>query len=158
MTEQNKNEISWKSSEYPYYPKTRQWFILTGAGALIVLLFALWLRDLIMFFTLLLVFGVSYHYAVRAPKKVTIRLSGSGVSLSGTLYPYNSLKKFWIHYQPPMLKTVNFQTANYLNRDLTIQLDDQDPNEVRRFLLQYLPEDLHSEEAQSDRLLRQIKF
>src|SRR5882724_5613908 len=155
---QNPTEISWQSPEYVYYPKSTRWYISMGVIALVVLGYAIWTRDFIMFATLGCLFVAAYFFTKREPREITVSLSGKGVTINRVLYPYQQMKAFWIHYAPPDIKTVNFETVNYVNRDISIQLEDQNPNSIRDFLLQYLPEDLDREEPYTEKLLRRLKF
>jgi hypothetical protein len=155
---ENKNEFSWKAREYIYHEKNPGWYLVIGFLGLLVLAYALLTRDYIMFITLLVVLAVAIAYARRKPRIITITLSGSGVTVGRETYPFSNLKTFWLIYRPPEVKTLYLETTNYVNRDLSVELENQDPNEVRKFLLRFLPEDLKREESYTDQLLRKLKF
>lgn len=74
------------------------------------------------------------------------------------LYPYKIIKKFWLVYNPPITKTLNFETTAYLNNRISIQLGSQDPVAVKLYLSQYLPEDLDRTESLSETLARTLKI
>jgi hypothetical protein len=151
--------ISWKAPEYTFFQKSTVWYGIVGIIGLGALIYALFNRDYMMLATLGVMFTVGAWLALRKPKIITITLNQRGVSISGVLFPYETvLKKFWIHYHPPLQKTLNFETTNYLNRDITLELEDQDPIAIRAFLLEHLEEDLNREETYLDKLLRAIKF
>jgi len=157
MTKQ-KIQISWEAPEYIHYKKGFVWYlslVLIGAA---VLTYAVWNKDYLMLFTLLVVLIVWLVISHQKPRTIKITLSGKGVALSENFYPYSMLKSFWIVYEPPEVKTLYFETTNYLNREIIVQLGEEDPNRVRNFLLQFLPEDLEREESYSDKLLRRLKF
>lgn len=154
-----KESYSWKAPEFTFYPKSLKWYFIVGAIALIALGFALFTRDYFMFVTLTLLLGFGYWMSRKQPKTITVTLDERGLSVSGMLYPYDTnLKKFWIHYHPPMMKTLNFESTNYLNRDIALELEDEDPVEIRKFLLRHLEEDVEKEESYLDKLLRAMKF
>jgi len=154
-----KTNYSWKAPEYAFYPKSVRWYLVASLVAIIAVGFALFSKDYFMFVTLAVLLGIGYFLSRRKPKTITITLDERGLAISGVLYPYETvLKKFWIHYHPPMMKTLNFESSNYLNRDITIELEDEDPVEIRKFLLQNLEEDLEKEESYLDKLLRAMKF
>jgi hypothetical protein len=155
---ENKNEISWKAREYVYYEKNPGWYIIIGVIGLLVLAYALLTRDYTMFVTLLVVLIVGVAFAARKPRTITVTLSGSGLAVGREAYPFSNLKSFWIVYRPPEVKVLYLETTNYVNRDLTVQLENQDPNEVRKFLLKFLPEDLRREEEYVEQLLRKLRF
>lgn len=154
----NKNSYSWKAPEFPYYPKSPLWYAGFAIAGLLILIYAIWQRDILMALTLLTLFSVVSLYAGKKPKTITVNLSEKGISLGKNLYLYNDIKSFWIIYQPPQVKTLNFETTSYLNHDIVVQLEDQDPNEIRDFLVEILPEDTEREESYSDKVLRGIRF
>lgn len=151
------NQISWEAPEFPYYQKGTAWYLTVILISLAILAYAFWKKDYLMFATLLILSAVIVALAQKKPKTFTITLSGQGIHLNRDLYPYKNLKYFWITYQPPEIKTLNFETTSYFNRDLAVQLGDEDPNAIREFLLQYLPEDSEKEESFAERLQRNLK-
>lgn len=158
MQDKKNKNITWQSPEFIYYHKSPGWYLGLAIFGLITMGYAVWRTDYLMLFTLIVMFTVAYFYAGRKPKTITVTLSGKGVSLDKNLYYYKNLQSFWILYEPPEVKTLNFETTNYLNRDITIQLENEDPNEIREFLLNFLPENLDREESTTDRLFRRLKF
>ncbi len=155
---QKPNQISWKAPEFAYHEKSSAWYFAAALFALVILAYAVWRKDYLMFITLFVLSAVALALAKKRPKTFTITLSGEGIYLSRDLYPYKNLKYFWIAYQPPEIKTLGFETTSYLNREITVLLEDEDPNAIRDFLLQYLPEDTEREETFSDRLQRNLKL
>jgi len=101
---------------------------------------------------------VWFTYAHREPKKVIYTLNNNGIVVDRVLFPYQNILAFWINYLPPDIKTLNFETTAYINRYVSIQLNDQNPLEVREYLLQYLVEDLDQGETLAERITRKTKF
>ncbi|MCL5436093.1 MAG: hypothetical protein M1275_03360 [Patescibacteria group bacterium] len=154
-----KQTISWKAPEYTFFQKSSAWYVVVGVIGLGCLIYAVSNQDYVMLITLGVMFAVGAWLSFKKPKTITITLNQRGVSISGVLFPFETvLKKFWIHYHPPLQKTLNFETTNYLNRDITLELEDQDPLEIRSFLLEHMNEDIDREETYFDRLLRALKF
>ena len=150
--------ISWQALEFEHHEKNGKWFLWLLIFGLALLGYAAWQKDFFMFLTFFLLILAIYLYARKKPKTVMIELAGRGIKLDADLYPYSTLKAFWIIYEPPQVKIVGLETTHSLNRELILQLDDMDPNTVREFLLQYLPEDLEREENYSDKLMRKLRF
>ena len=105
-----------------------------------------------------LLYAVIFYFSRKKPKNLAIRLSASGVSFDEIRLPWQKIQSFWIIYDPPRIKTLNFETAAYLNRVVTLQLEDSDPVAVRDFLLEYLPEEDGREEQLTDKISRKLKF
>lgn len=154
-----KQTISWKAPEYLFFQRSPVWYIVVGVIGLASLIYAVVNRDYVMLITLMTMLAVGAWLSFKKPKTITITLDQRGLSISGVLFPYDTvLKKFWIHYHPPHVKTLNFETTNYLNRDIALELEDEDPIEIRNLLLEHLDEDMDKEETYLDKLLRALKF
>ncbi|OGE79127.1 MAG: hypothetical protein A2751_05815 [Candidatus Doudnabacteria bacterium RIFCSPHIGHO2_01_FULL_46_14] len=153
-----KKEIIWSAPEFIHYPKGPKWYLVLGIfGALLVGYF-FFKKDFLTAMMFILLFLMAFFFSRAKPRQMRIILGPRGVTMNDSHIPYQQVKTFWLVYEPPDIKTVNFETSAYLNRFLTLQLEDQNPSEVRDFLLDYLPEDLDREERISDKISRTLKF
>ena len=152
------NEISWSAPEYQHYPKSIGWFVLLSLAGAGLTLYFLWQKDFLTSILFALFFVIIYFFSKTKPRTLRITLDSQGVKINNTRLPHSQIKKFWIVYDPPEVKILNFETLAYLNRYLTLQLESQDPVKIRQFLLSYLPEDLDSGEQLSDTLSRKLRF
>ena len=153
-----KNQISWEAREFAEYKKSGLWYMVLLAVGILLLGYALWQKDYLMFATFLILLIATYLFARRKPKTIRVKLTGKGISLDENEYPYSMIKTFWIRYNPPEIKTLNFETSQLLNKELIVQIEDANPNEIREFLDEYITEDFEKEEAYTDKLLRKMKF
>lgn len=152
------NEITWQAPEYVHYPKSAVWFAtlsLIGAGLIVFFLFKKDFLTAALFFLLTL---TVFFFSRKKPGIVTVKLASTGLTYNEARLPWQKIQSFWIVYEPPEIKTLNFKTSAYLNRLITIQLDDADPAAIHEFLLQYLPEDENQEEQFADKIARKLKF
>lgn len=155
---ENKEEISWTAPEYIHYPKSRLWFgvlLFVGAGLIIYFLTQ---RDFLTALLFVLLLIVLFYFARKHPQTLHIHITHTGLKINNLKLPYQQIKSFWIVYDPPEVKTLNFETAAYLNRFLTLQLENEDPVQIRQFLLQFLSEDLDRGEYFTDKLSRHLKI
>ncbi|MBI2053042.1 MAG: hypothetical protein HYT34_02235, partial [Candidatus Ryanbacteria bacterium] len=67
------------------------------------------------------------------------------------------LKSFWVFYTPGGVKELSLKLEKALAPYLRIPLGDANPNEVRTFLLNYLPEK-KQEDSLIDALMRYLQF
>jgi len=158
MQNKTKHEISWIAPEFIEYQKNPKWYVSLLIVGVILLAYAIWQKDILTFITFLALIFAAYVFAHRKPKQVKVNLTGKGIGLNSEEYPYNSLKSFWIIYNPPEVKTLHIETTQYLNKELVIQLQEVDPNDVRALLERYLPENFEKEESYTDKLMRKLKF
>jgi hypothetical protein len=150
--------VMWEAPEFEQYQRTQAWYVIAGLIAFGLIGFAIYSRSLmtLITFALIIILGVSAVF--RRPKKLIHRITSLDISVGQIIYPYKNVKKFWIIYQPPEVKTLNLETTAYLNSLVTLQLGDQDPVEVKVMLQKYLPEDLDREESLNEILARRAKF
>lgn len=151
-------QITWLAPEFIHYPKSLFWFVIVIVMGLGLLTYFLFQKDFLTATLFALLLLTVLYFSKTKSKTVHIMLSSQGIKLNNTKLSYQQIKSFWIVYEPPEVKTLNFETTAYLNHFLTLQLSDQNPVEIREFLLQYLPEDLDRGEQFADKLARKLKF
>lgn len=152
------NKIKWTAPEFIHYPKSIWWFVAVGGvGATFVSFFAFQKEFLVSLLFLLLTILVLFFSKTR-PRTLEIQIDGIGVKINELKLSYQQIKSFWIVYEPPEVKTLNFETTAYLNRFFTLQLQQEDPVRLREFLLKYLPEDLERGEQFADQIGRKLRF
>ena len=151
-------EISWTAPEFVHYPKSRLWFLAVSAVGLGLVVYFLAQKDFLTAVLFILLLLIVIFFAKSEARQLHIHLDHSGIKINNLKLPYKQVKNFWIVYEPPEVKTLNFETSAYFNRFVTLQLDTQDPMKIRSFLLQYLAEDLEKGELLADKLSRNLRF
>ena len=91
------------------------------------------------------------------PETVRIVLDDSGVTIKNQLYSWSELKSFWLVFSP-VSQSLYLETTRPLFSVVSVQLAKMDPDTVRTFLLNHLPEHTDRAEEFGDRLARLIKF
>jgi hypothetical protein len=158
----NKNElpesITWNAPSHKKHSHSVLWYLGYGLVSLGLIAFALYSHSIMTMITFILVIVVVLVISVQPVREKNYKLTRTGIVSESTIYPYKIIKKFWITYNPPEIKTLNFQTTAYLNNIIDIELGKQDPVAVKLFLAQYLFEDLNHEESFSATLARRLKI
>ncbi len=137
--------LKWEAFEYEYIPKSNNWFwsvgiIAAGAALASALLGNMLFAILVMIATLTIIL-----YGVKKPKKVMFSFTGRGLQIDNRLFPYENLRSFWIHYEPPVKKNITIEPKKLFMPTLLIPLGDADPNIIREHLLKFLKEERHEE-------------
>ena len=157
MNKEPETILEWQAPEFRHYPKNGAWFITFALviGMLITYLFFQqdWFGGISVLIIAILV-GV---FAMHRPNEVTIRLSTYGVHIDDTHIPYTQIKEFWI-VDTENHKTLNINTTAYLNHLLSIELQDQNPNEVQEILEELLDEKEDAVETVAQRIAHRVKF
>lgn len=139
-TAYDKPVISWTAPEYVKFKKGILWYLIFATiflgGAVLAYIYGSWTFSLV-----LLAFCASYLiFDQKKPKNVKVILSDVGIKVGNRIYQYGRIRTFWIIYNPPFAKTLNIRVHSDFLVDIEIQLGDQDPGEVHRFLSRKLPE------------------
>jgi hypothetical protein len=152
-----KNHLKWTAPEFEHYQKSKSWFAITGVIAGLLFLWALFTKNIL--FALLI--GLSYFsittYGLKKPREIRLAITPKGVKVNQVLYKFENLKSFWIFYDPPEIKELSLRSKKTIMPYIKIPLGEQNPVEVRKVLIKYLPERKHKESV-IDNLARQFKF
>ncbi len=152
------NVLSWQAAEFEHHQKTLAWYIVFAIAATAMLIFSFFSHSIITVITFVLIVVMGFAFSHRKPRVVLHQLTPTGIVLGDTMYPYKSIKSFWIIYEPPQIKTLNIETTAYLNPHMAIQLGDQDPVPVKLYLKKYLTEDINRDESLVDVISRHLKI
>ena len=151
------NQISWRAPEFPHYEKDVIWFTILSVIAAGLFLWALFTKNLIFALLIAISFFSIMTYALKKPAKVDLAITPRGVKINKTIYDFDSLKSFWIFYELPEIKEVSLRSKKKIMPYIKIPLGEQNPVEIRRILIKYLPERKHRESL-IDNLARALRF
>lgn len=150
--------MSWQAPEYEQQRKPRSWYIASAVLALLLIGVSVYLRNYLLLIIVVMLGVVVILMDRKNPLILKIEMHERGIAIAEKFYPYSVLESFWIIYDPP-LKTLNFRMKRNFFPFLAIQLEDQNPNELREILAKYLPENREiTEESPKERLTRIFKI
>ncbi len=150
-------KLEWAAPEFTRYKKSKSWFVFLALIALAVITAAILLKNLLFVIVTILATFVVYIYALKKPRKIKFSISGKGIQIDQHIYNFEDLKSFWIFYEPPEVKEISFRSKKIFMPYIKISLGDQNPAEVRKLLLRFLPERKHRESI-VDEWTRRIRF
>ncbi len=150
--------LSWEALEYIQHPKGSRWYITAAIVIVVTLLFALVTGNWSMALAVLAFAGVyQYIHTHHPPERTRIRISHMGISVGEMFFPFSHIQAFWIIYAHG-IKTLNLRVARRFFSDVVIQLEDQDPVELRQYLVGQIPEWEGKSERLGDIILRLLKL
>ncbi len=151
--------ITWKAQSHKDHKRSPAWYLGFAIISAALILYAIFLdRSIMTVITFALMMLVLFIFVTQPVRVITNKLTSTSIISGNVTYPYKIVRTFWINYNPPEVKTLNFETTAYLNNKVSVELGDQDPVAVKLFLSQYLPEDLDREERLSETLARTLKI
>lgn len=150
--------LQWQAPEFIKHAKSMKWFVVAGLAVAALILYAIQTHSLTMaiaFIVLAGVYALSHHHE---PRIINVKVTSLGLRVGDRKIPFNHIKAFWIVYHPPVVKTLKLLTTDKVFAELTIQLDGQEPGELRDALLKQIPEYEGRSENFIDALIRITKL
>lgn len=149
--------VSWEAPEYEYREKSGDWYWAVGIVTVGFLALALILKNFL-FAIIVAIAGFTLAvYGARPPRVIPFAITSRGVKIGNVLYPYETLKSFWINYDPPHIREIYLISKKFLMPQISLPLAGTDPNEVREHLLKFL-EEKEIQESLSDTIARFFRF
>ncbi|MBL4694388.1 hypothetical protein JKY72_03395 [Candidatus Gracilibacteria bacterium] len=152
------SQVEWIAPEYIRHYRGNVWktisFAIVVISAILAFLYGSWT------FSLAIITSAVVYYIVHIehPKEVTIKISKIGIKVGSRKYAFTRIKGFWTIYDPPYVRTLHIRVAGEMITDITIQLGQQDPAEVRELLMSKIPEFEGKTENLSDLFIRLFRL
>ena len=151
------SKIKWSAPEYEFHEKTMEWYWALGIITAALVLAAVILHNFL-FAVLVVLAGFSVGlYGTRRPRTILHEINSGGVSLGNKNLNYEHIGHFWINYNPPAKKELIFESKKTFSTHTVLLLGNADPEQIRRYLLQYLKEK-KIEESLVAVIARALKF
>ena len=149
--------MSWEAEEFERYEKNKDWYWSVGIVSIGFFILALILENWL--FAILVVLGgfTIAMYGSKNPKIIQFSITSRGIKADQVLYPFESLKYFWINYDPPHIRELYVVSKKVIQTQINIPLGAADPNEVREHLVKFL-EEKEIEESLFDTIARFFRF
>lgn len=150
-------KLEWVAPEFVKYKREKSWFILPGLVALALIIIAIILKNFLFTVGIIIAAFIVYFYAVKEPRKIKFSISGKGIQVDNQIFPFENLKSFWIFYNPPEIKELSVRSKKMFIPYIKLPLGDQNPAEIRKLLLRFIPERKH-QESMVDTWARRLRF
>ena len=163
-TEQNTDQIieiiSWEIPEYEKHNRGRGWYLLFGAIALAMLVYAALSANFLFAVIVIIAAFVLIMNDARHPQNVPIIITTDGIFVGRKFYDYDEIQNFCIVYKPNEdIKQLYFEFKSRTRHRLAVPLFDTNPLFVRENLLKYLAEALErTDQSMSEVLAKVLKL
>lgn len=130
----NTPAFSWDVITHVHKERSVDWYWALGLVAIVAAAVSLWLGN-VLFAVIILVSALSLGMlAARGPREHSVHIDTKGISIDGTLYPYRSLKSFWIDKHPEYPR-LYLMTGGLMAPHITLPLDnDAQAEQIRSYL------------------------
>ena len=150
-------EFEWEAPEFEKKEKTKSWFFIPAIITIVLGIIALFTENILFLIFVVLAFVTFYMYANKEPRVIKFKIDEKGIELDNRLHEFSDLRSFWVFYAPPEEKEISLRSRKTFFPYIRIPLAEQDPNEIRKYLLKFLPEKRHHESI-IDIIMRRIGF
>lgn len=158
--DQEQKSIKWQALEFHFYEKGVAWFSRFSIIAVLLIIIFIYLGITQKHFSYYLASGVVLAAALALfsqarvkPQAVNFHLAEGGIEFSGKKYLWENLKNFWVSGD-----TVYFESKKKISIPISMPLGSQDANQLRNYLLQYLPEKSDGGEMLFDKVNKLFKL
>lgn len=131
MNPQEEQVISWEVLTHVHRERTNDWYWALGVVAIVAAGLSIWLGNLLFGILILLCAGSIGALAMRGPREHSVEIDPRGISVDGTLYPYRTLKSFWVDDDPEYPRLF-IMTGGIVTPHMALPLDDVNHAQVVR--------------------------
>ena len=150
-------KISWSAPEYEYKKHNVDWFWAVGIIAVSLAVAAIIYKNILFAIFILVGSFTLLLYAGRKPQVIYFEINTKGVRIGDGLYPYHTLKSFWLRETGKSTKLVLESQKTIMPHVVLPLSPETDADAVREFLLTYLPEE-EQKESVSEALMEYLGF
>jgi len=154
----NKVLLEWKTPEFMPLERGPVWYTAASVIIISLVVYAIFTDSATMAIVFILLAGMFFMTHKKSPRIVDVKITELGVFYDRTFYHYTAINAFWVVYHPPFVRVLYLRLGGKTYRLLKIELNDQNPTEVRRLLSGELPEAEGMEENVFDMLTRILRL
>lgn len=153
-----KTIVKWEASETHLHHRGPVWKIIASLSLIAIIALGIYFQAKT-FSLAILAFAVAHFVINRKPqRKITTEISELGITINKKFYPFSVIKKFWIICEPPHVNTLHLHIKGQLLGEIKLELENQNPETVRRALTGKVVELPNQHESVSEILLRILKI
>lgn len=149
--------VYWEAPEHFHIEKTGDWYWIFGIFAIAGSISSIIFGNILFGIVIILGTTVMMLYAHHPPRIINFEISGRGIRVEDTLYPYSTLESFFIdedHRHGPQLIV---KSKKLLSQFLIIPIPEENSDEIETILASRLYEE-HLEEPIAHKLLEIFGF
>jgi len=136
--------ISWSVLEYEHKKKSVDWYIALAIITIASSVASFLLGNILFGIFILIGMFTLVIYGIKKPQTIEVELSKRGIFTNQKIYPFNTLKSFWVEEYGNEPKII-IQSEKPLMPYIIIPIGDTNPDNIRDFLSKHLDEEEHFE-------------
>lgn len=136
--------LDWQTLEYEHIERSSNWFWLIGLVSLLGIIISVVLLNFLFAVVLLIAGFTVMLYGARKPELVNVSINRRGVQIKNQIYPYANIAAFALRDDEEPFKLILHIDRIFLPH-VTVSLEDVNPEMVREYLSEFLPEEPFAE-------------
>lgn len=154
------NEIllEWMTPEFMPMHRSKLWYVIAGFVMLGIIGYAVYSESITMAVVFILLAGTFMMTNKQKPRMIKVKISNLGIEYDKQFYHYHNINAFWIVYQPAYVRSLYLRIAGKGFKYIKIELNHQNPVEVRDLLSKEIPEIEGAEERPIDIITRLLRL
>ena len=139
--------LSWQAHKFENFERHPWWGIILFVLLIFLLIYSLLTDNFLLSIILILAGIIVYLFEKKDPETYHFAICETGVIAHDKFYEFLDIENFWLFYEPGQLgrKELSLKTTSHFLPYVHIPLGDEDPNNIRKVLLNYIPEEPHKE-------------
>jgi len=161
--EENRGKkLNWTAPEYEEREHSQDWFWALGIIVVTSSIAAIIFGDY--FFAALLILGGALlgFFAVKKPDLVAYELNEKGLQIRNRLYPYESIKSFWVQIEQPEqmgIKPILFiKSGRVFMPIIAIPMKEELARDIHSVMLSKNIEEVEMKEHPSEKIMEMLGF
>ena len=150
--------LEWKTPEFIPVPRGPVWYMVASVIVISLVVYAIFTNSATMAIVFILLAGMFFMTHKKKPRIVDVKITKLGVFYDKTFYHYTAINAFWVVYHPPFVRVLYLRLGGKTYRLIKIELNHQNPTEVRHLLSKEIPEIEGMEEHPFDMLSRVLRL
>lgn len=128
--------LTWDVLEYHEKDRTTDWYWTVGLVTLVAVGVSFYFQNYLFGILILIGVGTLAYLTIRKPQIITVQITDKGVEVRHELYPYKSLKAFWIEQDVPAEHDTHLLllTSRLYLPMIAIPIGDVAPEKIRELL------------------------
>ncbi len=137
--------IAWEAPQHHHVEKGNDWFFALAVIVVALVVVALLLQNVMFALLMGIAGGVLAMSAAKRPAIVPYGVSVRGIKVEGEMFPYTSLKSFYIDEEDPRGPQLLIKTTRNSIPLLVLPLPREHVDDIEQILKEKLPEELTHE-------------
>ena len=149
----------WNTPEFVSFKRGKTWYIVAVSIMAALIGYAIFSGSITMAIAFVMVSVLFMLMEHKSPREIRVIITDLGIEYDRVFYPYHHINSFWIVYHMPYVRAMYLRISVGKRFKLVrIELDEQNPVEIRSTLIKEVPEIEGAEEPIMDILTRLLRL